>query len=90
MNAGDPPGDAAEGRLLEALVASAPDALYVVDSGGDIRLANPAALSILGYDGEQQLRGRPSHATIPGRRIPDQHRQARSRKRGASDRAARG
>jgi PAS domain S-box-containing protein len=59
-----------EARLIEALVASAPDALYVVDADGDIRLANPAALAILGYASERQLIGRPSHATIHYKR-PD-------------------
>jgi len=50
--------------LLDALVASAPDALYVVGHAGDIRFANPAALVVLGYESEAALLGRPSHATI--------------------------
>jgi PAS domain S-box-containing protein len=58
--AGSDPG----ADLFEALVASAPDALYVVDRDGDIRFANPAALAILGYGDDRELIGRPSHATI--------------------------
>jgi PAS domain S-box-containing protein len=49
---------------LDALVASAPDALYVVDAAGDILLVNPAALSVLGYAHAGELLGRPSHSTI--------------------------
>jgi PAS domain S-box-containing protein len=50
--------------VLAALVASAPDALYVVDAEGCVRVANPAALDVLGYPQADQLLGRPSHATI--------------------------
>jgi PAS domain S-box-containing protein len=49
--------------LLVAITAVA-DALYIVDPQGRIRLANPAALRILGYQAESQLLGRPSHDTI--------------------------
>lgn len=55
--------------VLDALVASVADAIYVVDHEGMVRFANPAALTILGFD-EEQLLGRPSHATIHYRR-PD-------------------
>lgn len=65
MAESDPGGD-----LFKALVASAPDALYVVDGVGHIRLANPAALAILGYTDDRELIGRPSHATIHYKR-PD-------------------
>ena len=47
-----------------ALVASAADAIYLVDGDGRVRYANPAALAILGYDNEAELLGKPSHATI--------------------------
>jgi PAS domain S-box-containing protein len=47
-----------------ALVASAADAIYVVDEQGRVQYANPAALAILGYDDERELLGFPSHATI--------------------------
>lgn len=55
--------------LFRAVTAVA-DALYVVDPGGQIVFLNPAALRILGYADEQELLGRPSHATIHYRR-PD-------------------
>jgi PAS domain S-box-containing protein len=55
--------------LLEALLASVADAVYMVDHAGLVRFANPAALGILGY-AESELLGRPSHATIHNRR-PD-------------------
>jgi PAS domain S-box-containing protein len=45
-------------------VAAVADALYVVDSGGRIAFLNPAALTILGYDDESELLGKPSHETI--------------------------
>ena len=53
-----------EGELLGALMASMVDALYAVDDAGVVLFANPAAVSILGYDSERDLVGRPSHATI--------------------------
>jgi len=53
--------------VLSALVASAPDALYLVDGSGAIRFANPAALAVLGYDDASELIGRPSHRTIHDR-----------------------
>ena len=45
-------------------VAAVADALYVVDSDGRIAFLNPAALTILGYAAEEELLGKPSHATI--------------------------
>jgi PAS domain S-box-containing protein len=45
-------------------VAAVADALYVVDSDGCIAFLNPAALTILGYAAEEELLGKPSHATI--------------------------
>jgi PAS domain S-box-containing protein len=48
-----------------SLVASAADAIYLVDELGRVQYANPAALAILGYvAAESELLGRPSHATI--------------------------
>jgi PAS domain S-box-containing protein len=55
--------------LLDALLASVADAIYVVDHAGRVRFANPVALEILGFDADDLL-GRPSHATIHHRR-PD-------------------
>jgi PAS domain S-box-containing protein len=50
--------------VLEALIASVADAIYVVDPDGRVEFANPAALELLGYDHEEQLLGRISHPTI--------------------------
>ncbi len=49
--------------VLEALLASIPDAVYVVDHEGRVAFANPAALDLLGYE-ESQLLGQISHPTI--------------------------
>jgi PAS domain S-box-containing protein len=51
-------------ELLGALLASMVDAVYAVDDAGVVLFANPAAVSILGYDLERELLGRQSHATI--------------------------
>jgi PAS domain S-box-containing protein len=45
-------------------VAAVAEALYVVDPGGRIAFLNPAALTTLGYEDEEELLGKPSHATI--------------------------
>jgi PAS domain S-box-containing protein len=50
--------------LLAALLESVADAVYLVDAEGRVRFVNHAGLEILGYDDEQELLGRPSHATI--------------------------
>jgi PAS domain S-box-containing protein len=49
--------------VLQALLASIPDAVYVVDHEGRVAFANPAALELLGYE-EPELLGRISHPTI--------------------------
>jgi PAS domain S-box-containing protein len=56
--------------LLDALLDSIADAVYVVGAGGDVRFVNPAALALLGYDRPEDLTGRNSHATIHFKR-PD-------------------
>jgi PAS domain S-box-containing protein len=53
-----------EEELLAALMASMVDAVYAVDDEGVVLFANPAAVSILGYETESELIGCPSHATI--------------------------
>lgn len=55
--------------VLEALLATVPDAVYLVDPEGRVQFANPAALEMLGYPSEEELLGRPSHATIHHTRI---------------------
>jgi PAS domain S-box-containing protein len=50
--------------LLRAVTENVADGLYVVDAAERITYANPAAVALLGYDGEAELLGRPSHATI--------------------------
>ena len=56
-----------EGELLGALMASMADAVYAVDDAGVVLFANPAAVSILGYDSENDLVGRPEsrHDPLP-------------------------
>jgi PAS domain S-box-containing protein len=49
--------------VLDAVLASVADAVYVVDPNGRVEFANPAALELLGYR-EDELLGRISHPTI--------------------------
>ena len=49
--------------VLEALLANIADAVYLVDIDGRVEFANPAALTLLGYE-EDELLGRISHPTI--------------------------
>ena len=51
-------------ELLETLLASMAEAVYAVDLAGRVLFANPAALAVLGFDSEDELIGRNSHATI--------------------------
>jgi PAS domain S-box-containing protein len=46
------------------VIATAADALWVVDRDGYIRFLNPAEAAILGYADPAELVGRPSHATM--------------------------
>jgi PAS domain S-box-containing protein len=59
-----PPELREDAETLFRAVAAVADALYVVDSAGRTTFVNPAALRILGYADEEELLGRPSHATI--------------------------
>jgi PAS domain S-box-containing protein len=56
--------------LLDALMASLADAVYLVGAEGEVQFANPAAVAMLGYESDAELVGRASHATIHSRR-PD-------------------
>ena len=49
---------------LEALLQSTAEAVYAVDHAGRVLFANPAAVSTLGFESEDDLIGCPSHATI--------------------------
>jgi PAS domain S-box-containing protein len=49
--------------VLEALLETVADAVYVVDKDGRVAFANPAALGLLGYE-EHELLGQISHPTI--------------------------
>jgi PAS domain S-box-containing protein len=47
-----------------AVLQAAAQPVWVVDPGGVIRFANPAALAALGYDSAEELTGRGSHESI--------------------------
>jgi PAS domain S-box-containing protein len=55
---------AVDSDTLLRVIATAADALYVVDRDGYVRFLNPAAAAILGYADPAELVGRPSHTTI--------------------------
>jgi PAS domain S-box-containing protein len=57
-------GSPSAAGLVDALLESLGDALYVVGPDGTVLYANHAALELLGFDDEAALLGRPSHATI--------------------------
>jgi len=57
-------------ELLEALLATVADAIYLVDPEGRVQFINPAGLTVLGYDHPSELLGRISHPTIHYKR-PD-------------------
>jgi len=50
--------------FLAQILHDAPQPVWVVDEGGSIVFANPAAVSALGYDQAAELHGKPSHATV--------------------------
>jgi PAS domain S-box-containing protein len=56
--------------FLAAVLRTIAQPVWVVDSEGLIRFANPAAIAALGYDSPEDLIGRNSHETIHYRR-PD-------------------
>lgn len=55
---------AVDSDTLLRVIATAADALYVVDRDGFVRFLNPAAAAILGYAKPEELAGRRSHETI--------------------------
>jgi PAS domain S-box-containing protein len=50
--------------FLRSILEGVAQPVWVVDSAGLIRFANPAALAALGYDDLSELEGKPSHETI--------------------------
>ncbi len=50
--------------FLAAVLEAAAQPIWVVDPGGMIRFANPAAIAALGYDSAGELLGRHSHEAI--------------------------
>src|SRR4051812_19652572 len=50
--------------FLAAVLGATEQPIWVVDSNGVIRFANPAAISTLGYESVHELVGRHSHETI--------------------------
>jgi PAS domain S-box-containing protein len=51
-------------EFLAAVLDAAAQPVWVVDPGGVIRFANPAALAVLGYDSAEELSGSQSHEAI--------------------------
>ncbi|MGW4487215.1 PAS domain-containing protein [Amycolatopsis sp. NPDC004368] len=49
---------------LELILHTVPQPVWVIDHDGAIVFANPAAVSVLGYDDLAELLGRPSHQTV--------------------------
>jgi PAS domain S-box-containing protein len=51
-------------ELVDALLESVADAIYLVGADGRVRFVNPAGVAVLGYEDADQLVGRDSHSTI--------------------------
>jgi diguanylate cyclase (GGDEF)-like protein/PAS domain S-box-containing protein len=65
----------AERKRLHGILSSVGDGVYVVDPDGAIRLVNPAALELLGYDDSGALFGADAYETLhyaqeDGSRVP--------------------
>lgn len=60
-------------ELLEALLDTVADAVYLVDPDGRVEFLNPAALRVLGYDHAHELIGKISHPTIHYKRPDGSH-----------------
>ena len=63
MTGSDVPG-IGDGAVFRSLFAAYPDSLLLVDTDGVIRLANPAAVALLGYSADE-LVGLPVDALVP-------------------------
>src|SRR5262249_19702065 len=50
--------------ILALVLDVVPQPVWVVDVDDNIFFANPAAVSVLGYDDFDELRGKPSHDTV--------------------------
>lgn len=59
--------------FLKAILDCVAQPVWVVDHDGLIRFANPASLSVLGYDDLSELEGKPSHETIHYKRPDGSH-----------------
>jgi PAS domain S-box-containing protein len=46
-------GEPEPGRLVAALVRTSPDLIAVIDAGGALKFASPAAKAMLGYDADE-------------------------------------
>jgi PAS domain S-box-containing protein len=53
-----------DASVMQAVLESVADGLYVADSSGEITFINPAGLQLLGYDSPGGLIGRSPHATF--------------------------
>ncbi|WIX77503.1 PAS domain S-box protein [Amycolatopsis carbonis] len=51
-------------EMLELILHTVPHPVWVIDHGGAIVFANPAAVAALGYGDLAELRGRQSHETV--------------------------
>jgi PAS domain S-box-containing protein len=55
---------AEEARIMQAIIKSVADGLYVADASGELTFINPTAVELLGYDTDAELLGRRPHATF--------------------------
>jgi PAS domain S-box-containing protein len=67
-------------ELFRGLLESAPDAVIIVDGGGEITLVNAVAEKLFGYSREELI-GQPVEIVIP-QRLRDQHRTYRKKYHG--------
>ncbi len=53
-----------DARVMEAVLKSVADGIYVADAKGEMTFINPAGVQLLGYDSAAELIGRSPHATF--------------------------